>query len=100
MEAACVELRRFRRRTLPSASALCFPLLQEFLDRHESHVPQVPSKRPFLCVLSPDTLQLASRLLPRRGLPANYFFVPHSVASVHIFLATHLLPPQRLGALS
>lgn len=43
----------------------CLPPLpalpQEYLDRHESHVPQAPSKRPFLCVLSPDTLQLASR---------------------------------------
>ncbi|KAL4434285.1 hypothetical protein ABPG75_000726 [Micractinium tetrahymenae] len=33
---------------------------EEFLDRHESHAPQVASKRPFLCVLSPDTLQLVT----------------------------------------
>lgn len=55
------------------------PGMQEYLDRHESHVPQAPSKRPFLCVLLPDTLQLASRpravaacrLAPAASLPQS-----------------------------
>lgn len=33
---------------------------EEFLDRHESHAPPPAGKRPFLCVLSPDTLQLVT----------------------------------------
>lgn len=41
-------------------SSLRLPFSQEYLDRHESHGQQTAGKRPFLFVLSPDTLQLVS----------------------------------------